>query len=190
MWSVYFFQHRVCPAKKSDYKATVLLGKTKEGEYHLLKTFVQQTTVKQMVQWNYDLHNYIGEQAVVFYYMESNFLQDILFEEFVKHGNDVGWQLPIKGDSRSKPDKFQRIESMQPLFERGLFFFNEKEKNTPDMQKLIEQLLLFEKGSRMHDDGPDAIEGAIWMLNFKTRIDHPIIMGKRGVGNYLNKHRI
>lgn len=175
--------------KKSDYKATVLLGKTNQGEYHLLKAFVQQTSVKQMVRWNYDLHTYVGEQAVVFYYMESNFLQDMLFEEFVKFGNEVGWQLPIKGDSRNKPDKFQRIETLQPLFERGLFFFNEAEKNNPDMQKLIEQLLLFEKGSRQHDDGPDAIEGAIWMLNYKTRIDQPIIIGMRGEGTYVNRHR-
>ena len=38
---------------------------------------------------------------------------------------------------------------------------------------------MFEKGSRFHDDGPDAIEGAVWMLNFKTRVDLPLIIGKR-----------
>ncbi len=192
----YSYRYLVCytdpsfkSGKKSDYKATVLLGKTKEGEYHLLKAFVAQTSVKQMVKWHYDLHNFIGEQATVFYYMESNFLQDMLFEEFVKVGNELGWQLPIKGDARKKPDKFQRIESMQPLFERCLFFFNEDEKNTPSFQKLVEQLLLFEKGSRINDDGPDAIEGAVWMLNYKTRVDAPMIIGKRGVGAYANLMR-
>lgn len=174
---------------RSDYKATVLLGKTRDGQYHLLKAFVQQTSVKQMVQWHYDLHNAIGDQAVVSFYMESNFLQDLLFEEFVKVGNELGWQLPIKGDSRNKPDKFQRIENIQPLFERGLFFISEDEKNTQGVSKLIEQLLLFEKGSRTHDDGPDALEGAIWMLNYKTRISQPMIIGKRGVGNFRNKYR-
>jgi predicted phage terminase large subunit-like protein len=175
---------------RSDYKATVLIGKTTEGHYHLLKAFVQQTSVKQMVNWHYDLHNAIGDQAVVSFYMESNFLQDLLFEEFVKVGNELGWQLPIKGDTRNKPDKFQRIENIQPLFERGLFFFSEDEKHTHGVIKLIEQLLLFEKGSRTHDDGPDALEGAIWMLNFKTRVNQPMIIGKRGEGNFQNKHRI
>lgn len=174
---------------RSDYKATVLLGKTREGHYHILKAFVQQTTVKQMVNWHYDLHNVVGEQAVISFYMESNFLQDLLFEEFVKHGNEVGWQLPIKGDTRNKPDKFQRVENIQPLFERGLVFISEDEKSSPGVVKLVEQLLLFEKGSRTHDDGPDALEGAIWMLNYKTRVSQPMIIGKRGVGNFRNKRR-
>ena len=174
---------------RSDYKATILLGKTKEGHYHILKAFVQQTSVKQMVNWHYDLHKTVGEQAVISFYMESNFLQDLLFEEFVKVGNEVGWQLPIKGDTRNKPDKFQRVENIQPLFERGLVFIAEEEKASPGIIKLIEQLLLFEKGSRTHDDAPDALEGAIWMLNYKTRISQPMIIGKRGDGNFINKSR-
>jgi predicted phage terminase large subunit-like protein len=174
---------------RSDYKATVLIGKTPEGDLHLLKAFVQQTSVKQMVKWHYELYEQIHEKAIAHFYMESNFLQDLLFEEFVKVGNEYGWQLPIKGDTRAKPDKFQRIESLQPLFERGLFFIAESEKETPGVKKLIEQLLLFEKGSRVNDDGPDALEGAIWMLNYKARISQPMIVGLRGTGTYINQHR-
>ena len=171
---------------KSDYKATVLIGKNSTGEYHVLKSFVAQTTVKEMVQWHYTLHQTYSQFASVYYYMESNFLQDMLFDEFTKMGSEYGTQIPIKGDNRNKPDKFQRIESMQPLFERGIFYFNEAERNDPGTKRLIEQLLMFEKGSRYHDDGPDAIEGAIWMLNFKTRVDAPMIIGKRNTGTYRN----
>ena len=57
---------------------------------------------------------------------------------------------------------------MQPLFERGLILFNEKEKESPGMMQLVEQLLAFEKGSRVHDDAPDALEGAIYLLNRRT----------------------
>ncbi len=171
---------------KSDYKATVLIGKNKTGEYHLLKSFVAQTTVKEMVNWHYSIHEQYGRNAVIYYYMESNFLQDMLFDEFVKMGAECGLQIPIKGDSRNKPDKFQRIENLQPLFERGIFYFNEAERNDYGTKKLIEQLLMFEKGSRTHDDGPDAIEGAVWMLNYKTRVDLPLIIGKRNVGTYRN----
>ncbi|MBK8847292.1 MAG: phage terminase large subunit [Bacteroidetes bacterium] len=175
---------------KSDYKATVLIGKNKTGEFHLLKSFVAQTTVREMVRWHYALQENYGIATPIYFYMESNFLQDILFDEFTKMGNESGKQIPIKGDTRNKPDKFQRIESMQPLFERGMIFFNEDEKENPGTKKLIEQLLMFEKGSRYHDDGPDAIEGAIWMLNFKTRVDMPLIIGRRNEGSYLNLKRV
>lgn len=174
---------------KSDYKATVLFGKNKTGEFHLLKAFVYQTTVKEMVKWHYEIQAEYGSQAPISYYMESNFLQDILFDEFTKMGDETGLHIPIKGDSRNKPDKFQRIENIQPLFERGLIYFNETEKENQSTKKLIEQLLMFEKGSRFHDDGPDAIEGAVWMLNFKTRVDLPLIIGKRNTGSYRNAMR-
>jgi predicted phage terminase large subunit-like protein len=174
---------------KSDYKATILMGKTPQGEYHILKAFVAQTTVRDMVRWHYQLQEEYGKYAPISYYMESNFLQDILFDEFTKMGNETSLQLPIKGDSRNKPDKFQRIESLQPLFERGLIFFNELEQENTGMKKLVEQLLLFEKGMRSHDDAPDALEGAVWMLNFKTRVDLPLIVGRRNEGSYRNRMR-
>jgi hypothetical protein len=37
------------------------------------------------------------------------------------------------------------------------------------MKALEEQLLLFERGSRAHDDAPDALESAIWILSQRTR---------------------
>ena len=57
---------------------------------------------------------------------------------------------------------------MQPLFERGLVIFNENEKEEPGMRQLVEQLLMFEKGSRVHDDAPDALEGAVFLLNQRS----------------------
>ena len=57
---------------------------------------------------------------------------------------------------------------MQPLFERGLIVLNEKEKESSGMLQLIEQLLMFEKGSRVHDDAPDALEGAVYLLNMRS----------------------
>lgn len=153
----------------SDYKATVLLGKTPTGEYHLIKAFADQTSASMMVQWHYDINDYINGRVPVLYYMESNFLQDLILEEFRTVGNSYGHQIPIRGDSRKKPDKFSRIEAMQPLFERGLIIINEKEKDSNGIKVLVEQLLMFEKGSRTNDDAPDALEGAVFLLNKRTQ---------------------
>lgn len=149
---------------KSDYKATMLVGKTPEGDYHVLKAYADQTSVSNMIRWHYDIHERITGRVPVLYYMESNFLQDLLLNEFRKEGAACGMQIPIRGDARKKPEKFARIEALQPLFERGLVIFNEKEKDSPGMRVLVEQLLMFERGSRIHDDAPDALEGAIYLL--------------------------
>lgn len=153
----------------ADYKATALVGKTPDGHFHVLKVFAAQTSVSEMIAWHYDIMDYVAGRVPVMYYMEANFMQDLMLDEFAKVGNAIGHHVPILGDKRSKGDKFARIESMQPLFERGLVVFNEKEKESPGMKVLEEQLLLFERGSRAHDDAPDALESAVWMLAQRTR---------------------
>jgi predicted phage terminase large subunit-like protein len=97
--------------------------------------------------------------------MEANFIQDLILNEFDEEGKARGYILPIRADHRKKPDKFARIEAISPLFERGFVIINEAIKDKPDTQLFIEQLLSFEKGSNQHDDAPDALEGAIWLLN-------------------------
>jgi predicted phage terminase large subunit-like protein len=72
-------------------------------------------------------------------------------------------------DKRKKPDKFARIEAISPLWERGYIYYNEAEMNDNDMRTSIDQTLSFEKGSRAHDDAPDADEGAIYKLQKEVR---------------------
>jgi len=153
----------------ADFKATILVGKTPEGQFHILKVYADQTSVMTMVSWHYEIMDYVKGQVPVLYFMESNFLQELLLDEFKKAGNLSGHQIPVRGDMRKKPDKFARIEAMQPLFERGLITLNQKERDSQGMIVLEEQLLMFEKGSKSHDDAPDALEGAIWMLSQRSR---------------------
>ena len=153
----------------ADYKATMLVGKTPDGHFHVLKAFAAQTSVSEMVSWHYAMMDFVDGRVPVLYYMESNFMQDLMLDEFAEIGNALGYHVPIIGDPRSKGDKFARIEAMQPLFQRGLVVFNEKEKESPGMKVLEEQLLLFERGSRAHDDAPDALESAVWMLSKRSR---------------------
>ena len=153
---------------QNDYKAIKVWGKT-GTELHHLFAFVRQCSVGEMVRWFYDLHERMPEGAICNYYIEANFLQDILLDEFDAEGRLRGYQLPIQADRRKKPDKFARIEAVSPLWERGFVRYNEKMKDDPDMLTGIEQTLSIEKGSRTHDDAPDADEGAIYILQKHTR---------------------
>ena len=114
------------------------------------------------------------------FFMEANFMQDVILDEFAVEGELRGYQLPIMPDKRKKPDKIQRIEAVSPLWERGFVWYNERKKEDPDMQVGIEQTLALERGSRGHDDAPDADEGAIWILQRNTRQESfKPVFGKR-----------
>ncbi|MDR0581449.1 MAG: phage terminase large subunit [Prevotellaceae bacterium] len=153
----------------ADYKATVLMGKTPDGYFHLLKVFADQCSVSSMVGWHYDIMEWVAGRVPVMYFMEANFMQDLMLDEFRKTGITLGRHVPVIGDKRAKGDKFARIEAMQPLFERGLVIFNQHEQNTPGMRTLEDQLLSFQRGSRSHDDAPDALESALWLLSQRAR---------------------
>lgn len=163
----------------NDYKACRLWGK-KGRELHLIDCYVRQDTVSGMVRWLYNLYENLPENVACTFYMEANFMQDIILDEFAREGDARGYQLPLLPDKRKKPEKIARIEAVSPLWERGFVFYNERLKDAPDMQVGIEQTLAIERGSRVHDDAPDADEGAIWYLQRTTRAtDFPPILGKR-----------
>lgn len=163
----------------NDYKASRLWGKIGK-ELHLIDCYVRQDTVGGMVRWLYDLYERTRDKAAIRFFMEANFMQDVILDEFENEGNLRGYQLPLMPDKRKKPEKIQRIEAVSPLWERGFVFYNEKLKDSPDMQVGIEQTLALERGSRVHDDAPDADEGAIWILQRNARQESfQPVFGKR-----------
>jgi hypothetical protein len=171
------FKYLVCytdpsykDSKKNDYKATVLVGE-KDGTYYVIKAFLEQTTTAQMINWHYDIDQLVKERASVYYYMEANFIQDIFLKEFEEAGKKRGKYIPVQGDDRKKPDKFSRIEAnLEPLNRQGRLIFNEKERENPHMRRLEEQMKSIEPKLRSHDDGPDALEGGVWIINNKLRV--------------------
>ena len=155
--------------KTNDTKAAKLWGKYKSQLWHL-RAFVRKASVAELVRWCYDLYEWSLEQNIpIRFMMEASFMQDIILDDFTIEGNLRGYQLPITGDKRKKPDKFQRVEAISPLWERGFVFYDISQKDDPDMQAGIAQTLAFEKGMSGNDDAPDADEGAIWQLQRTAR---------------------
>lgn len=168
--------------KKNDYKATVLVGRWKD-EFHVLKAFVDQTTTATMIGWHYEIDDYVKDRVPVYHMMEANFMQDSLIKEFYGEGVKRGKVIPISGDERKKDDKFSRIEALlEPLNRNGKFYLNAAEKDHPGMKTLEEQFLMLEPGSRAHDDGPDAVEGAVFALNRRHS-------SREGIATFPTKHR-
>ena len=124
-----------------------------------------------MVNWLYDYHESLPEtvRKTIRYFMEASFMQYLILDEFTKEGKLRGYQLPISGDKSPKENKYLRIEAISPLWERGFIFYNEALKDDPDTKTANEQLLAFSKGTSSAVDAPDADEGAISLLQKRSR---------------------
>jgi phage terminase large subunit-like protein len=162
--------------KKGDFKALVALGRL-GTRYRIVKAWIRQETKGAMVRAHYDMHEHLQSKgaSVIYHSVEGGFIQeDIHMPEYVKEGEARGYMLPISGDKRDKPNKFARIEAMTPLFERAVIEWDEDLRNDKDANTLLSQLLNFPTG---HDDGPDALEGAIYISNTKTQSQLPDTTG-------------
>jgi predicted phage terminase large subunit-like protein len=173
--------------KGSDTKAMVLVG-LHEGKFHVHKVFCSQASVEEMVEWGYIIDRHVKDNGGAYtFWMEEVFLQDLLYKNFSAAAIAKGYPVPVRGDTRKKPDKDVRIEAMSGYFERGDVYFNENEKDNHHMQALIEQLLTFEPKVKSKKDGPDALEGAIHLLSKMISLSPNISAGTRTASS---RHKI
>lgn len=149
----------------SDFKAVKFWG-LKGHEFHLIDCFVRQCSVATMVRWTYDLFErcFAESGGRMQFWIESNFIQDQLIDDYYAEGEFRGYQLPIMGDDRKKPEKMSRIVSMQPYYERGFVMYNKAKMGDTDFKTAVEHLTAIEYGSSSADDSPDADEGAWFFM--------------------------
>lgn len=164
----------------SDSKSLCLVG-LRDGKYYLVKTYTGRASRMQAVDWHYDLHGWLQAKGVTArWYMEEVFMLDILYDDFEAASKERGFFIPVMGDKRKKPDKDLRIQATAGAFERGAVWLNQAEENNHHMKALVEQYLAFQPGKKTLKDGPDAVEGAMFLLQERARTDEPAVVGMRG----------
>ncbi|MFJ1412488.1 hypothetical protein [Capnocytophaga canimorsus] len=157
--------------KNGDYKATALVGKYKD-EYHVLWFRCRKTSISEMVDWQFDVLNFVNGKTAVYLFIEYPWVDEPLKMEIKKGEQKHNLTLPLRADDRKKPEKFFRIEStLEPLNRNGKLIFDERLKDTKDMKEVEFQFLALSPKSRANDDAPDAVEGAVWKVNHKNKQD-------------------
>lgn len=156
---------------QADYKSMLFMGK-KGREMHVLHVLCRQTSRTMVARWTYDLweDKKLSELNVPVK-VEGLFAMDEFVSDFDTEGDARGYYIAVIADKKAKANKFDRVESISGNFERRWVIFNEKEKSNSDQVTLVDQLLGFEKGSSMNDDGPDAMHGCINELNNMTFVE-------------------
>lgn len=164
-------------SKKRSFKSVWLIG-YKDGKFYVIWGYLDQVTNADFVDWYYGVKDYVGERTQVYNHIENNTLQDPFYQQvfiplFTKKGKEKG-VIGITPDTRKKPHKFTRIEgNLEPKNRLGQLIFNEKEKDNPHFKRLEEQFLLVNPQMKAPADGPDCIEGGVWIANEKaSQISH------------------
>ena len=139
--------------EENDYKALVVLGVAKDGTYYARYAWLKRTNPGQMAKAVYDAYEKFRCLVVG---AEENALGEFLYTPFDEEARRRGYVLPLKGIHHTA-NKRARIERLSPLVERGKLRFVKNDSG--DMRLLVEQLTAFPEGD--HDDGPDALEGAV-----------------------------
>jgi hypothetical protein len=149
---------------QSSQKCVVLLAE-KDNKYYVLNCRLDKALNTEFVAWFQELRTLYDHQAVQFFhYVENNSLQDPFFEQVIQP-EAIKQGLALRGDDRRKPDKFFRTEgNLEPLNRAGDLIFNIREKENPHMKRLAEQFRVFSQQTAHTLDGPDAVEGGIWIL--------------------------
>lgn len=178
--------------KKSSLKALFTIGFC-ESKYYVIRGFLDHATNAEFINWYYTLNEFIGDKTQVYNYVENNSMQDPFYDQVIipllNEAAKTRRFLGITPDTRKKTDKFSRIEgNLEPLNRLGKLILNEAEKENPHMKRLVEQFLLINPQLKAPADGPDDIEGGIWIINEKITQLAPgsIAIGTRK--NNTSKH--
>lgn len=135
-----------------DYTAIVVAGQDLSGYVYLLDVWLKKKPPDEQIQAAFRLHKQWGFEVL---YLETVGFQELLKDKISTEQANWENQMRVIGVGQHT-DKHARITSMQPYFTNGWLYLPEK----LDME-FINQLRLF---PTVHDDGPDALEGALSKL--------------------------
>ena len=155
--------HDPVPGKSisGDFAAIVVVALDRHGYMYCLDAWLGRENPNTQVQHAFALHRQWRLNKL--YLEENNFqglIKTIYYENNQKHSNE---DLLFVEGFRSMENKTLRISSMEPYITNGLVLFADSLSPL-----FIDQLKLYPSN---HDDGPDALQGAIAQLKQPNIVD-------------------
>ncbi len=161
---VMFIDPSVDGIKKNDYKACMLVSKD-DDNYCIEGAVLVQGSDKKFFEGVVELYNKFSKR-ILGTYSESNGFQIYFMRDLEAFAKERGVNLNLSG-VRSVLKKEMRINQLVPLFETRRITFAPEFRKSREGKILVEQLLSF-PNSKVHDDAPDALAGAVKALESRT----------------------
>ncbi|SFB88335.1 phage uncharacterized protein (putative large terminase), C-terminal domain-containing protein [Brevinema andersonii] len=167
-----FIDPSVDGIKANDYKAGVLVSKNQD-EFIVVDAVMGQGSDHKFFENIINLYQKY-QDSILIVAVESNGFQAYFLKELQAFAEKEGVALPLHA-IKNTLKKEHRITKLVPLFETNKIVFDGELIRSKTGKLLIEQLLYF-PDSVVHDDGPDALEGAIRVLEARTNTKSSFIL--------------
>lgn len=159
---VIFVDPSLKDTKKADFGAVVCVGKRKDGRLLVLDADIKQRkptdTILAMQQMFTTFKDVAPSMRV---YFETVMFQEYMKDDAINKSLLKGMYIPISGYDQ-RENKIQRITNMEKFVSSGQVLFREGWESLDGYSILMHQLKNFPMDD--HDDGPDALEGAVRII--------------------------
>ncbi len=173
---VAFHDPAMASSKNSDYAAIVVVGKDSDDYLYCLDIYLEKVPISRQLEQSYALQAKWHFETL---YLESNNFQGVLQMNYKDKALEFPKQRLVVVPVHQTENKEKRISTLEPLITNGHLCF----ANTLP-EHFIHQMNLFPTS---HDDGPDALQGAVAQLRkfWDTGLD----VGVAQSGHYPNPLR-
>lgn len=144
----------------ADFNAIVVQG-LKDKNFYVIDSYCKQSKMGAAVAWMCHYQKALPQSVVVHWVFESQFWNDAVRDAIQAGERAYNCRLNIIKRDRPKRAKYDRILMLQPYYQNGRIFYNEKLKHSNDLQVGLAQLYGIEPGYKSHDDWPDAHQGGM-----------------------------
>jgi len=158
-----FIDGSVGSGESNDFKAIVIVARDRAtGDMFCLYAFIKRCSISRMVTGAYGAEEDYKPRIIG---LETNSFQKLLLNDFDRGAEERGYHLPLKEVVHTTNKESRIISGCESVVERGKLKFR---KGHSDQDLLVDQLQSL-LSPTVEDDGPDALEGAVSLLNRSAR---------------------
>lgn len=159
-WDVAYAGHST-----SDYNAVRVWG-LYHNDYYYIDSFVQQSKMSAALEWMAEYQKLLPDHIIIHWRFEAQFWNDEVERTIRETESKHNILLNIVKVETNRTRKYDRILSLQPMYQNGRIYYNANKKNHNSTIIGLQQLYGIEPGYRTHDDAPDA---DVYAIDFLSR---------------------
>lgn len=148
---------------KSDFNVVEIMG-LKDKEFWHIDCFCKQTKMRAAIEYMCDVQKNLPRTVIIHWQFEAQFWNDEVENTIDVVQEEMGVVLLINKIPTPGGNKFDRMLRLQPRYQNGRIYYNEKKKSHNDTAKGLGQLYGIEPGYKTKDDFPDAQDQCIQFL--------------------------
>ena len=143
--------------ESNDFKAVVTVSlDRKEMIFFVRHAWIRKASIGEMFAADYNQNAEYGGPAGI----EENMFKDFLHEAIANYAKQAGRYLPWRAVHHSANKRARIIGTLSYLVEFGKLRLIEGHSD----QDTLKEQLIYINNDNVHDDGPDALEGAVSIL--------------------------